>query len=181
MLASVMSKLTKNEICDALKRLGELAVRDQTQIRLLAVGGAVMALRFGLRNSTRDVDVVILAPEERNLVRKLATQVAVERGWPTDWLNEAAKGFLHGRSPTEEVVSFPGLELLSPSVQQLLAMKLCAWRDELDISDARSLLGMLNGPRAAIWEQLEPYLVPGSELKARYAFDDLWEAANDQL
>jgi hypothetical protein len=38
----------------------------------------------------------------------------------------------------------------APASEQLLAMKLSAWRDDLDIEDAR--------------------------LKARYAFDDLWEA-----
>ncbi len=26
----------------------------------------------------------------------------------------------------------------------------------------------------AIWQSIEPYLVPGDELKAQYAFQDLW-------
>ena len=65
-----------------------------------------------------------------------------------------------------------------PSVAQLLAMKLCAWRDDLDVSDAKRLVGELEGTQKAIWQMIEPYLQPGCELKAKYAFTDLWEAIN---
>ena len=56
-------------------------------------------------------------------------------------------------------------------------MKLCAWRDDLDISDARRLLQEIVSGRGKdeIWASLEPYLVPGDELTAQYAFLDLWE------
>jgi hypothetical protein len=50
-----------------------------------------------------------------------------------------------------------------------------AWRDDLDIADARLLLGKLVGKKEEIWSVLRPHVVPGRELKARYAFDDLWE------
>ncbi len=59
---------------------------------------------------------------------------------------------------------------------QLLAMKLSAWRDDLDVSDARLLLSKLPGDRVSVWKLVEPHLVPGRLLKAQYAFDDLWEA-----
>ncbi|MCJ7434850.1 MAG: hypothetical protein MUO77_15315 [Anaerolineales bacterium] len=57
-------------------------------------------------------------------------------------------------------------------------MKLCAWRDDLDISDARRLLQeiMPGRDKDVIWKTLEPYLVPGDELTAQYAFLDLWES-----
>jgi predicted nucleotidyltransferase len=42
---------------------------------------------------------------------------------------------------------------------QLLAMKLAAWRDDLDIEDARLLLSKIAGDRDTVWEQVEPYLV----------------------
>jgi hypothetical protein len=58
-----------------------------------------------------------------------------------------------------------------------LAMKLSAWRDDIDIEDARLLLARLAGSKAAVWAQVEPHLVPGDELKAQYAFEDLWEAS----
>ena len=62
------------------------------------------------------------------------------------------------------------------SGRYLLAMKLSAWRDDVDIADARVLRREFQGKRAEIWSLIEPFLVPGRELKARYAFDDLWES-----
>jgi hypothetical protein len=62
-----------------------------------------------------------------------------------------------------------------PSIEQLLAMKLCAWRDDVDIDDARRLLAELGTDRGAIWEIVSRHLRPGCEIKAGYAFDDLWE------
>lgn len=56
-------------------------------------------------------------------------------------------------------------------------MKLSAWRDDIDISDARRLLQEIAslGNRDQIWKRVEPYLVPGDQLKAQYAFQDLWD------
>jgi hypothetical protein len=55
-------------------------------------------------------------------------------------------------------------------------MKLSAWRDDVDIEDARQLLLSLAGKQQQVWAAVEPYLVPSSELKAQYAFLDLWES-----
>ena len=65
-----------------------------------------------------------------------------------------------------------------PATEQLLAMKLCAWRDDVDINDAGQLLTELAliHDRDQIWQRLAPYLIRGHELKAQYAFDDLWES-----
>ena len=54
-------------------------------------------------------------------------------------------------------------------------MKLSAWRDDIDIADARRLLQEMSGSRNEIWQAVEPYLIPGNEVKAQYAFADLWE------
>lgn len=72
-------------------------------------------------------------------------------------------------------MSAPGIEVRCPSFEQLLAMKLCAWRDDVDIADARRLLKELPGDYNQTWSIVSQYLQPGSELKAMYAFDDLWE------
>lgn len=173
-----MATFTREEITEALERLGELASAQGVQLDLVMVGGALMVLVYGTRQSTRDVDVTILAPREAGVVRRFAKTVAVEHGWPEDWLNDAAKGYLVGLSEGLVVFSAPGIEVRTPSVPQLLAMKLSAWRDDVDISDARRLLQEI-GPEAkreAVWEQVKDYLIPGTELKAQYAFQDLWEA-----
>ena len=171
-----MATFTRKEIAEGIQRLGLLAVESGINIELVLIGGALMVLRFRARESTRDVDVVILAPGDAQKVRELARRVAEEYGWAEDWLNDGAKGYLIGLSSGPVVLSAPGIEVRSPDTAQLLAMKLSAWRDDVDIDDARVLLSKLSGDRDSIWRLIETYIVPGRELKASYAFADLWEA-----
>lgn len=55
-----------------------------------------------------------------------------------------------------------------------LAMKLSALRDDVDIEDARLLLAHSGGEREELWPKIEPHLVPERELKAWFAFENLW-------
>ena len=167
--------LTRQEIVSALTELGALAQEQGYTVELLVVGGAAMVLLYNARPATQDVDVMILAPPQANLVRNLAKRVAVDQELPDGWLNDDAKGFLVGLSEGETVFSAPGIVVKTPAVAQLLAMKLSAWRDDVDIADAQQLLQHIEGEQNQIWEKVAPYLVPGSELKAQYAFMDLWE------
>lgn len=175
-----MATIGRNEIIQALTELGALAKERGESIEMVLVGGALMVLVFGERESTRDLDVLILSPAESKKVRDLAKIIAAEHGWPDDWLNDAAKGFLIGLSEGPVVFSAPSIEVRRPGFAQLLAMKLSAWRDELDISDAKRILRELSGSREEVWHGVAPYLTPGRELKARYAFDDLWEATHGE-
>jgi peptidoglycan/LPS O-acetylase OafA/YrhL len=93
-----MATLAKQEIIDALTRLGELLDAQGQTCELLLIGGSAMVLAFDVRQSTRDVDVVVLPPSDPATVVSGAKQVALERGWPDDWLNDAAKGFVGGLS-----------------------------------------------------------------------------------
>ena len=172
-----MGTFTRIEIEEGLKRLGELSQAKGFHIQLTLVGGAVMVLRFNARPSTRDIDAVILQPREARLVRELARQVADEFEWAEDWLNDGAKGYLVGISDGPIVFQAPGIEARAPSLEQLLAMKLSAWRDDIDISDARRLLQEVGQGRKKddVWQRIEPFLVKGDELTAQYAFWDLWE------
>ncbi len=135
-----------------------------------------MVLLYEARPATRDVDVLILWPPQAQIVRDLAAQVAEIYHWPQDWLNDGAKGYVVGLSEGQTVFSAPGIVVKTPSTAQLLAMKLVAWRDDIDIADAQRLLQAMSGERDQIWATIEPYLIPGAELKAQYAFLDLWEA-----
>jgi hypothetical protein len=178
-----VATLTTAEIALALERLGELAASRGKTLKLVLVGGALMALRYSARDSTKDVDAIAVDPESSSLSRELSRQVANELGWAEDWLNDGAKGYLVGMSTGPVVFAGPGIEVVSPSVAQLLAMKLAAWRDDLDISDATRLLAEIKneGERSQIWESLEPFLPHGCELKAKYAFEDLWESSVGEL
>lgn len=173
-----MATLTRSEIIGALKRLGQIAAAHGERVELVVVGGALMVLAYGARHSTRDVDVVSLSPAITPKLREWVKMVALENSWPDDWLNDAAKGYLVGLSFGSVLLAAPGIEVRSPSVAQMLAMKLSAWRDDVDIADARRLLQELGplGKRDVIWQSIQPFLVPGNELKAQYAFMDLWES-----
>ncbi len=170
-----MATIDRQEILAALTRLGELAAARGEPLDLLLLGGGVMVIVFGTRNATRDLDVVILSPPDTSHVRDLAAVVAEEQHWPSDWLNDAAKGFLAGPASGPPIFQSRGIIVRRPTIEQLLVMKLCAWRDDVDIADARRLLQELSGSREDIWDRVRPLLQPGKELKATYAFDDLWE------
>lgn len=139
---------------------------------LFVIGGAALVLLYGARQSTKDVDVLGMT----SALREAALRVASRLSLPTDWLNDAAKGYAHGVAPGEKLLERGALVVRTLAIPQLLAMKLSAWRDDLDINDAQLLLAQLPGGKEQIWKAVEPYVVPGRELKASYAFDDLWEA-----
>jgi hypothetical protein len=171
-----MALLTKQNLIDAFTQLGALAQVNAETVELLLLGGSVMVFVFETRPSTRDVDVVILSPNPVDRVRTFAHEVAAQRNWPDDWLNDAAKGFLIGAATGPIIFSSPGIVVRRPATEQLLAMKLSAWRDDVDIADAKRLLQELHGAYDDVWKIVSPYLQPGRELKSKYAFDDLWEA-----
>ena len=133
-----------------------------------------------MMHATKDVDALILAPPKAVLVRQLAEQIALKKDWPTDWLNDGVKGFLKGMSIGEVLLESEGIKVYAPTIYQALALKLGAWRDDTDIGDALYLLRQLaHQNQEVVWQSIEPYLVPGSELKAQYAFEDLLEKSND--
>jgi len=76
-----MATFTRKEIADGIERLGQLAVESGIEIELVLIGGALMVLRFQARDSTRDVDVAIVAPRETERVREFARTVAAEHSW----------------------------------------------------------------------------------------------------
>ena len=169
--------LTRDQIEQALRRLGEIAVSEGQTIEMLIVGGAAMMLGYNARPSTRDVDGVFFEPPLASVIRRWIEQVAMDARLPSDWLNDAAKRFLVGYSRGRKIFAAPGIECWQPLPEQLLSMKLSAWRDGRDIGDARTLLGDLtkSSNRSEIWSRVEPFLLPGSELKCQLAFNDLWD------
>lgn len=168
-----VERLNRETILHALEELGRRLPSGRAH-SLVLVGGAALVLLYAARESTKDVDAFLLGAEPEDL-RRAAADVAASVGLPVDWLNDGAKGYVHGLTLGERLLVAGNLSVHALAPEQLLAMKLSAWRDDVDISDARLLLSKLQGDRDAVWRRLEPHLVPGRELKAQYAFADLWE------
>jgi hypothetical protein len=137
-----------------------------------------MVLRYQARVSTNDVDAFFLTPPERQETRAWAARVARELDLPADWLNDGAKGFMQGLTYGPLLLEAPGILVYQVGSEQLLAMKLSAWRDLQDQQDAELIMAELMPQYAskdALWSAIMPFV---TDLKAQYAFEELWEPLN---
>jgi hypothetical protein len=168
--------LSREDIRRALLMLAAELDGMSARCEIVVVGGAAVVLLYGAREATKDVDVLILSRSDPTIVRMAVQRVAGALGLPDDWLNDAAKGYVHGLALGDVLLDKPALLVRALAPHQLLAMKLSAWRDDVDIEDARLLLTKLSADQDEVWRLVEPHVVPGRETKAYYAFCDLWEA-----
>jgi len=137
--------LSRTQITQALRRLGELAREQNVTLEVSLYGGAVFTLVYESREATKDVDAVI---RQNEVARKLALKVAKELGLPEDWLNDQVKQFLAEKEAKRELTEVDfgeGLRVSVPTAAYLLAMKLRASRPPLpgyagDRADIRFLV-----------------------------------------
>ena len=139
-----MPKLTKADIHRLFELLNEELAAEKCHGELYLVGGAVMCLTFGARDSTRDVDALF---KPTRVVREAATRVASRLDVPATWLNDAVKGFLSPRGEFDDYLELGHLSVFVAPPSYLLAMKCAAMRlgEEFhDLDDVRYLLRYLN-------------------------------------
>jgi hypothetical protein len=126
-------KYSKKELETMLSLLNEQLRKSGVTGELCIVGGAAMILAFGSRESTRDIDALVMAPAS---VRAAAAQVAEANGLSPNWLNDGAKGFASGLSTEmKEILKFTNLRVVAPPAEYILAMKCLAARVGLDEHD----------------------------------------------
>jgi hypothetical protein len=136
--------LSKETIMQALCRLDEL-LREKGVIGELCIfGGAAMVLAFDARESTRDVDAILVPKTE---VLHCALQVSREMELRFDWLNDGVKGFVSdkGQVTSDGMPIFANLRIMRPTTEYLLAMKCLASRvaDDTtggDANDVKTLI-----------------------------------------
>jgi hypothetical protein len=132
--------LTRDQIVTALERLDAHLGAVGAQVELYIVGGAVMCVGRNARASTKDVDGWFTEPQ---IVRGAAARVAEELSLPSDWLNDAAKGFIPEGARFETWRKLPNLEIPLADDETLFAMKCAAARTDLDRADIEILAGRL--------------------------------------
>jgi hypothetical protein len=167
--------LSADDIMRAFRALSDELERRSHHAQIIVVGGAALVLLFQARETTKDVDAYFIRPdatEIRNAVEAVANSLEL----PNDWLNDAAKGYLIGLTIGPVLYESKNLDVRAATTPQLLAMKLAAWRDAIDRSDARLLLSDMEGSAEQIWARISPFVPPHLADKASYAFEDLWES-----
>jgi hypothetical protein len=141
----------RNALEQALDELGRRAHAEGKTVEIAIYGGSALMLTFDWRQATKDVDAVFEA--DRQSVRRLAREIAEEKGWDPAWLNDGVKGFLSAADtsprakrlfrtyPSEDV---PGLRVMVASPAYLFAMKCRAMRlgdvgGSADVDDIKRL------------------------------------------
>ena len=139
-----MAGLTKQQILSLFDQLNAELQTDNVVGELYLVGGAVMCIAFNERPATKDVDALFV-PKRR--IREIAQKMAANADLPTDWLNDAVKGFLSESGDFDSFIELSHLKVFTARPQYLLAMKCLSMRlgpEFHDETDVRYLLRYLN-------------------------------------
>ncbi len=145
--------------------------RDGVSAEVFVVGGAAIALAYNSRRVTRDVDAIF---EPKSKVYDAAARVGERHGVGPDWLNDGAKGYMHGKDAQERsAFESSALKVGVGSARYLLAMKMLASRPE-DAQDIKTLCKACGITRAdqalKVVEDAYPQPLPA---KARFMAEEL--------
>jgi len=168
---------------DIVGLLGELAVELDARGShgdLFLVGGAAMALAYGTRRTTRDLDAIF---EPKQIIYEIAKWLADRHGLPADWLNDGVKGFLPGPDPDATVLfDRPGLSVRIASPRYLFAMKMLAARVERDEDDIRMLYRLcgFGSVEEALDHVQRVYPYQPVPPKAQYLLQELFPPASEK-
>lgn len=138
-----MVDLTRDDMIAGLREVITRLNASGHTASIRIIGGAAMLLRYDVdRRITADIDASIHTEAE---LEPLVRSIAAERGWPDDWLNTSARGFIPiAAEPlwaplyVDERVS---MWVATPG--SLLAMKLRAARPSRDADDIAVLMAIL--------------------------------------
>ena len=165
--------LSKEQIIECLKQLGEALDSEGYQGEILLTGGAVMCLVHEARDATKDIDALY---EPKSVINNIAAQIAVERDLPENWLNDGVKGFMSADAEVENYMNLKGLQVQAVTTEYLLAMKLMSARyGEKDYDDVKFLFNKLGIVKAGqAFEILERYFPVNRILpKTMYLVEEL--------
>ena len=138
--------MSREELEQALTRLGQLLRERQVTGEIAVFGGAAMIIGFHFNRRTQDIDAQIT--EGHGQVTQAAHEVARELSLPTTWLNEQATAYLSEHREFSFFRTYPsegeyGLRVMMAQPRYLLAMKLLGLRTDRDVPDVVHLARQL--------------------------------------
>ncbi|WP_430645130.1 DUF6036 family nucleotidyltransferase [Agromyces sp. GXS1127] len=96
-----MTRFERDDLVVGLRRLVSTLTERGERSGIGIVGGAALALRYFDRESTVDIDAHLIGAREE--VLDAGRAIAEANGWPDDWLDDQAGGFIpsYGRPVAE--------------------------------------------------------------------------------
>lgn len=161
-------QLDRQDLIDGLRELVRLAHENGiTGVSIRIVGGAALRLVYFERATTADIDAQI---EPITQITPIIERIALDHGWPTDWLNNEAVGFIPAWGQTvewEPIFDDDNVSISVAPIDALLAMKLNAARPGRDTDDIVQLLALNDMNTADEAENLFERYYPGDALPSR--------------
>jgi hypothetical protein len=182
----------RDALLDAFDRLGRAAALAGTKLQIAVYDGSALMLASNFRFATEDVDVSALEHPLPGWLAVVVDEIAKENGWQKDWFNDAVVFHLSSLADQArdhlEFGTFPrdgtspGLVVLVPSAEYLLALKLKAARvtdpirgetERLDILNLMKVLGISTAEEAiAVLGRYLPVSAASSE-KQRFLLKNM--------
>lgn len=171
--------IPRETIIKALRALDEELGSHEVKAQIYLVGGAVMCLVHKARPATKDVDGWFTEPQ---ILRSAAKKIADYLNLPSDWLNDAAKGFLPRNAEFEEWNFWPNLEVLVANPRTLLAMKCLAARGPVDRDDIVTLARILGLKSSAEVLDVVLHFFPAEQLpmRSQLLVEELFDADSQE-
>lgn len=167
--------LTVNEIENYLIEINEYLKQDDKTGEIVLAGGAVMALVYGARGATKDIDALF---EPSSQMREIISKIAHKHNLQDDWLNDSVKGFFTERMQPDLYKEYSNLSIYTINAEAMLAMKLTSARFESnDQEDSLFLMNYLDiKNKEQLYEIVDKYIPENRKtVNSHYFIQDTFE------
>lgn len=127
-----MAEMSRDDMAIYLAEVNDRLAKADEQGEIVMIGGAVVSLVHGARESTKDMDAAF-APKE--LMREIIEDVAEKYEIESDWLNNAAESYMTPEMNYETFYEYSNLTIYNMDDESMLALKLSSARGEEDSHD----------------------------------------------
>lgn len=177
--------MERKEVEIYLQELGdELELKgSRTPVRVMIVGGVAMLFLAFNRESTEDVDVVLMDIEgdsstnptpETKVFKSAVNAVAKRYQMKRTWINDDVAYFIRDMAPNPEAKlwrEFKKLHVYLPSKEYILALKLMVYRQK-DMSDIDALMSQLDVTTREQAQAIVDHFIPDDAWKEQYQLED---------